>query len=106
MHELTCLLFALGSACARVQGYSAVITRPMDYSTISANVRALRYKDPLAFRDDIEQIVYNAVKFNTPHDMVYEEAWRVQKAAATWLKRTFGLAEVLVCSHPYPYLLM
>ena len=65
----------------------------MCLQAVEAKIRKGQYKHPLSFRDDVELIVHNAVKFNTPHDMVYDDAWRLHRAAVVMLKRVFNLPE-------------
>jgi hypothetical protein len=66
-------------------GYFNVISRPMDFHTIELRLTAGEYDTYglagcNAFRADCEQIVRNALVFNTPQDRVYRDAWRLLKA--------------------------
>lgn len=52
------------SGCVLINN-SLVITKPMDFSTMSKNVKAQRYKSKADFAADLDLIWNNCLYFNT-----------------------------------------
>ena len=53
---------------ADTDGYFDVVTRPMDYGTISASLAAGAYETPEAFAADVRQVTANAVLYSPEPD--------------------------------------
>ncbi|CAF1967755.1 unnamed protein product [Rotaria magnacalcarata] len=56
-------------------GYSQIITRPMDFSTMKKKITQDDYSNVIEFRSDFELMCENAMKYNRP-DTIY---WRAAK---------------------------
>jgi bromodomain-containing protein 7/9 len=56
-------------------GYSAIITKPMDFSTIRQKIEENKYSTLMEFSDDFQLMCENAIKYNH-HETVYNKAAR------------------------------
>lgn len=56
-------------------GYSAIITKPMDFSTIRQKIEENKYMTLMEFSDDFQLMCENAIKYNH-HETVYNKAAR------------------------------
>jgi hypothetical protein len=60
-------------------GYSRVIDRHIDLSTIRSNINRLKYSRDQDVLDDIRQVFVNCFTFKKPKDEVYKCAVRLEK---------------------------
>jgi len=58
--------------------YPKLVQRPMDLSTISANLNALMYENAVSFRRDVELLWKNAISYNAPGSDIYKYALDVR----------------------------
>jgi len=65
-------------------GYSQIITRPMDFSTMKKKISQEEYDNILDFRSDFELMCENAMKYNRP-DTIYWQAAKKLLAAGSKL---------------------
>jgi len=61
-------------------GYSTIIARPMDFSTMKRKITQDEYSNILEFRSDFELMCENAMKYNRP-DTIY---WQAAKKLLTF----------------------
>jgi len=66
---------------AEVPGYSSIIVRPMDLSTLKARLCQLKYKTVGQFKNHMKLIFENAMVFNPPESIFYQEAQRLNELA-------------------------
>jgi hypothetical protein len=59
--------------------YLTIIQTPMDFSTVSAKLRAKEYSSTIDFIDDLKLIVANAVQYNGSDSMIADFARDLQK---------------------------
>lgn len=62
----------------QVQGYTDLIARPMDLSTLQKNLQMGVYRTPMEFRADLDLIWSNCCIFNADDSIYYKEAVRLR----------------------------
>lgn len=69
-----------------VPGYSDIITRPMDLSTVRKSITVGVYRNPAELRADIDLIWSNCIKFNADGSIYYREAVRLRALAGKYFE--------------------
>ncbi|RHY30759.1 hypothetical protein DYB32_004051 [Aphanomyces invadans] len=82
------LIFAQPVTDDIAPGYSAIITRPMDFATIKAKIP--QYPTLSAYYDDYMLVMENAMTYNQPGTLVFAEAKRMKAVLAKCFGRVLG----------------
>ena len=73
-------------------GYFSIITRPMDFSTLRANVKNGHYAAFYPFCVDVETMFRNALRYNPPVTEIHQLAANMLEKARRMLNKLRGLA--------------
>lgn len=68
----------------QVDGYSDLIERPMDLSTLHKNLQVGVYRTPMELRADLDLIWSNCCSFNADDSIYYKEAVRLRSLCARY----------------------
>ena len=82
--------------------YSAIIKRPMDLSTIKANLADGIYEDPIEVNQDVKLMLRNCTSFNPPGTAVFDAGKAVESYwASRWRAMPPPPAEVVESESEY-----
>lgn len=79
-------IFLLPVDADAIPDYRKVVARPMDLSTVRANVSAGVYLSPDDLRADLDLIWANCIRFNSDESIYYKEAVRLRALAGKYFE--------------------
>ncbi|KFM63904.1 Bromodomain-containing protein 7, partial [Stegodyphus mimosarum] len=82
-------------------GYSSIISKPIDFSTINKKIDDREYKSVAEFKADVKLMCDNAMTYNRPDTVYYKSAKRMWHYAQKLMNRD----QLMCLKRTFPYML-